>query len=501
MTTRDDRPRNEFSTPARRPPNPQIKAVLLVVFAGLVATALGVVFLLPSLVVQDSGTPVAAPAGTQAATPPPTAEISRATATPGATEPNGDHQEAEKLLSEAFRRLARLESTGAQTWGAAKLETSLPAAKQALDTAYAHYNRQQYTLALPLFQKALSQFDRLEASRPERFGLAMEQGQKAYDRLDSVTAVAEFQVAAAIDPENEAARAALTRARKLPDVLAAIAKGDALEQAGNIDQALMSYQAATSLDSVYPPARDRLARIRKVIADRNYRRAVSETLALLEKGDFQGSSAALDRAANIRPDSPEVKDISKRIEAGAQVAALADLRKRTKSLEAQEKWSSALKLYKKALAIDKTAAFASNGRIRAETLANLHKAIDHYLSEPARLQSPEPLAHAKALITQSESINGNGKILIRKRRRLQKLIIAAATPVPVILRSDGKTEVRVYRVGAFGSFDTRRIEMRPGTYTAVGSRMGYRDVRVQIQVMPGMKDTVVTIRCTEQIIR
>jgi len=499
MTTRDDRPRNEFSAPARHPPNPQIKAVLLVVFAGLVATALGVVFLLPSLVVQDSGTPVAAPTGTQAATPPPAAEISRAAATPDATEPNSDHKEAEKLLSEAFRRLARLESTGAQTWGAAKFETSLPAAKLALDTAYAHYNREQYTRALPLFQEALSQFDRLEANRPERFRLAMEQGQKAYDRLDSATAVTEFQIAVAIEQENEAARAALMRARKLPEVLAAIAKGDALEQAGNIEQALMSYQTATSLDSVYQPARDRLERIRKVIADRNYRRAVSEALVLLDKRDFKGSSAALDRAANIRPDTPEVKDISKRIEAGAQVAALADLRKRTKSLEAQEKWSSALELYKKALALDSTAAFANNGRIRAEALANLHKAMDRYLSEPARLQSPEPLAHAKALITQSAS--GNGEILARKRRRLQKLITAAVTPIPVILRSDGKTEVRVYRVGAFGSFDTRRIEMRPGTYTAVGSRTGYRDVRIQIQVIPGMKDTVVTIRCTEQIIR
>ena len=69
----------------------------------------------------------------------------------------------------------------------------------------------------------------------------------------------------------------------------------------------------------------------------------------------------------------------------------------------------------------------------------------------------------------------------------------------VELRSDGLTEVVIYHVGNRGRFLQQRLELRPGTYTVVGSRAGYRDVRQQIVVKPGVAPPVVTIRCEETI--
>ena len=66
------------------------------------------------------------------------------------------------------------------------------------------------------------------------------------------------------------------------------------------------------------------------------------------------------------------------------------------------------------------------------------------------------------------------------------------------LRSDGATEVTVYKVARLGLFEERQLELRPGQYTAVGTRRGFRDVRVVFTVSPD-NVTPVFVACSETI--
>jgi hypothetical protein len=68
-----------------------------------------------------------------------------------------------------------------------------------------------------------------------------------------------------------------------------------------------------------------------------------------------------------------------------------------------------------------------------------------------------------------------------------------------VLISDGYTDVVIYKVGRFGAFDRRDIELRPGTYTVVGTRNGYRDVRLTLDVVAGKITTPLVVRCKEKI--
>jgi eukaryotic-like serine/threonine-protein kinase len=70
--------------------------------------------------------------------------------------------------------------------------------------------------------------------------------------------------------------------------------------------------------------------------------------------------------------------------------------------------------------------------------------------------------------------------------------------VPVSLVSDSVTQVAILSVGTFGSFERRDIQLKPGTYTVVGSRVGYRDVRREITVTPGEQQTV-SVSCYDPI--
>ena len=69
----------------------------------------------------------------------------------------------------------------------------------------------------------------------------------------------------------------------------------------------------------------------------------------------------------------------------------------------------------------------------------------------------------------------------------------------VTLRSDGQTSVVVYKVARLGQFEEQRLSLRPGTYTAVGTRRGFRDVREEFTVTPGGLAAPVVIACRDAI--
>jgi hypothetical protein len=71
--------------------------------------------------------------------------------------------------------------------------------------------------------------------------------------------------------------------------------------------------------------------------------------------------------------------------------------------------------------------------------------------------------------------------------------------VQVHLESDEQTDVIVYKVGHLGRFSEHRLTLRPGRYVVVGSRQGYRDVRLELVVVAGQPPGTLAVRCEEKI--
>jgi hypothetical protein len=83
--------------------------------------------------------------------------------------------------------------------------------------------------------------------------------------------------------------------------------------------------------------------------------------------------------------------------------------------------------------------------------------------------------------------------------QLGRLISLASQPIAVRLTSDQLTTVTLYRVGQLGAFASHEVELRPGTYTVIGSRDGYRDVRQTFTVRPGGNLAPINVVCVEPI--
>ncbi|MCB1675983.1 MAG: hypothetical protein KDI01_06815, partial [Halioglobus sp.] len=116
-----------------------------------------------------------------------------------------------------------------------------------------------------------------------------------------------------------------------------------------------------------------------------------------------------------------------------------------------------------------------------------------------RLSDTRVAEAAAELLQRARRASPAGPVLRQQIETLQRLLQRAAEPIAVTLRSDRETEVLVYKVARLGRFAQRELSLRPGTYTAVGMRNGYRDVRHTFTVTHDSDPPTVTIICTEPI--
>jgi tetratricopeptide (TPR) repeat protein len=226
---------------------------------------------------------------------------------------------------------------------------------------------------------------------------------------------------------------------------------------------------------------------------------MNEALAALDVGRVTEAEAALEAASRLFPDDPAVHNARQRLSRSRQQARLLELRRSAQARVKAENWEAAAALYEKALAVEPGAAFAREGLAQARERGQLHAQLDHYLAEPARLYSAEPLANARQVLAAAGEAPAGESRLAQKIAALTRHVSQASAPIPITLRSDGETEVVIYRVGPLGRFQEQRMELKPGTYTVVGSRAGYRDVRQVFTLRPGMAPPALFIRCEEPI--
>ena len=234
-------------------------------------------------------------------------------------------------------------------------------------------------------------------------------------------------------------------------------------------------------------------------AAEGFSKAMSAGLRALESESFPDAQTAFQRALAIRPDSREAADGLARAEQQMRLAAIEGHGARARELSTAERWREAEAEYMAVLKLDPAIRFAIEGQGLASERAELSDRLDYHIGHPDRLSSQSVLTEARDLLGQAREATPEGPRIRQQISRLERVVQVASTPVQIRLVSDNYTDVVVYRVGALGRFEQRQLDLRPGSYTAIGTRDGYRDVRRVFKVSPDENLDAVIVRCEEKI--
>jgi hypothetical protein len=460
-------------------------AVALVAAVGLAAA---VFFLLPAWF---------APSRTHA---PPPASVAHAPP-PEAARPvdPAESVKARLLAEEAAARYREkreaLQRQSAPVWAA----ESWTAANARGDEAATAATARDYTRAVSLYDDATQRLTAISGQAEAAFRQAMAAGNAAIQARAPEDAAKAFQLALAIRPEDKAAQHGLARARRLDQVLAHLAAGESQEKAGAMAAARKEYAAAAALDPEFAPARSAINRLDGMRAAERFNELMTRGLEQLERSDWAAAEQTFTAALQMRPAHPGAKDGLARAKQSQQRETLARLQREANGLESSERWQESLAAYRQAAAIDPAVDFAREGIARSNRMIALHARIAAYLAEPERLYSSTVRDEAQQFLDSLDREAAAGPRLKQERQRLATALDRAGIKITVQLASDNATEVTLYRVGRLGRFHNRQVTLTPGTYTLVGSRPGYKDVRVQLIVAPHSNVPQVFIACEERV--
>jgi hypothetical protein len=397
---------------------------------------------------------------------------------------------------EAFAaRLASVEQQAAAVWATAPLA----AAREQAREAGRKFDLGEYIAAKEHWDGAAAALAAIESGRSAALQDALAAGEEALRRGNAEAATKSFGLAAEIEPGNAAAQRGLERAARLDDVFAWLDEASRAEQAGRGDAAVEAYRKALALDAEAPGAAAAIERIESRRADEAFAAVMSRGMAAMADGRLEEAEASFGQARRMRPGAATVQEALDELARVRQADRLQALTARALQAEQAEDWQAARQAWSDALAIEPTLQPARDGVGRSTPRAQLDARLDAWLQEPQKLWSPEGKAAAEAALAEAASAPPPNAALSRRAAELAALLQAARTPVRLTLQSDGQTEVVIYRVGRIGTFQRHELEVIPGRYAVVGTRPGYRDVRREVEIVPGSAPEPVMVKCEEPL--
>jgi hypothetical protein len=404
-------------------------------------------------------------------------------------------QDADDQRAPLEERLKKLAARAAEQWGGEEFRR----ANEELAAGDKEYEAREYIKALEHFNAIEPLVSTLEKRAGEVLAAQLKGGATALQEGRSADAKAAFVLATKIEPGNKVAEHGLKRATTLDEVLGLVATAERMEKESNPAGALEQFRKALALDSEAPRAADGIARIETRFANDAFAGTMARGYAALAKADYSGARSAFEAARRVRPNAPEIPQALKQIEQEQRTRVISAKLQVAQEHEAAERWADALKEYRAVAELDSTVAAAQEGIARVTPRSALNEQLELYLTQPERLFSQPVRAAARDTLARAGNIQNPGPTLQKQLTTLKDWIARADVPVSIALQSDNVTQVTIYRVGQLGTFAERSLELVPGSYTVVGTRPGYRDVRREINVRPGAASEPVVIRCEDRI--
>jgi tetratricopeptide (TPR) repeat protein len=404
-------------------------------------------------------------------------------------------KEAQDILADLLDLQFRLEEIGVNQWAADQFEQ----AKAAAADGDAQYRERLFMEAKASYEKGVEELQTILGSAPKALAEHLERALRAIDEGQIEAAQAALAVAVTIDPLSDELATLTQRASALEQILPLLAEARDAEESGDLATAEKLLRQAAALDPAQPTVRSELTRVAAAHTRQRFNAAMSDGYHALDENGFSRARSAFNRAAQLVPGAAETTSALQEVASAETGHRLASLRSSGQAHENKEEWGDAVAAFEQALQVDDSLIFAREGLERSKDRFQLDQQFRTTIDQPDRLSDKKVAEATAILLDKAKTISPRGPVLQQQLSQLESLLQKANTPISIVLRSDMQTDVTLRKVVKLGRFTQHVLTLRPGTYTAVGTRIGYRDVRLTFTVSHDKATPDVVVSCTEQI--
>ena len=401
---------------------------------------------------------------------------------------------AEEMLDKILIEMNNLRNQGVSKWGGIDFRN----AEENYKLGDQEYLNSNYISALNYYREAFTNIDKLSKTVDEQLSINLKSAEKAFKENNFNDAIYFFDIVVSIKPDNPEYQSFYDRALVLEDVLdlytTAIKKNNQKE----FEDARELILRSLVLDPEYGPSINLLSEIERNILRRNFESRMTEGFVALSSLDFVSARVLFSEAKKLYPESQEVIDAISQLDQAEKDQFITNMEKELIILEDEEQWENAVESYKEILIADPDLQFAREGLKRALFRSDISSKLDNYIENYNSLNDTDILQQATNLLIKVSTFERKPRIE-QQISELRRLLKRASTPIDVQLVSDNLTNVSILKIGSFSFFSKEIIKLRPGNYTAIGIRNGYRDVRIDFTVAPENDAKPIKIVCEEVI--
>ncbi len=429
----------------------------------LVALALWVFLYLPSHVERAPVTVAHPPAAS--ATTPPAAPV--ATAPPVSTgvapyeamQIDRERKRAQETLAKFVRLQIKLdEEMHVRDWALEPFN----AAQALANEGDALFTELKFDEAMVHYEQGIVALEALRSQGDARFNDALAAATQAIGQRDAAAAEAACAIASSVYPDDVRIAQSRARIQKLPRIIELFDAADRAVERNDWRTALAQYRAIQAEDPQTEGLQGPLSDAQSRVGNLDYQGLLTTAYAALDSADYAAAKRAFENALRQRPDDVAARDGLNQVEQRSTLSSIEEFRQKGMRAETEERWGEAVKDYQQVLTVDASIKFAMDGRARAGARAELDRKLSAALADPGQLSS-------------DDDVHRNGVTVERCREDRRSRSAADGTVEPA--RIDHRRRQPTRRRGADvrcrngrDDFSTRRVGKIQPTGGATASR-------------------------------
>ena len=372
---------------------------------------------------------------------------------------------------------------------------SLEAALEAAGGANKLLDEGNFLAAKELFDKGYAELEKAKQALSNFVAENLLKGQQALTKGQRIAAKEAFQIVLEKVPGNEDAQRGLKRAENIDRVFALLLQGENLEKQAQYAQAAESYAKAFALDSLSAVAQQGVARASRLEKETKFGTAMAAAQAAVQRRDWGKVITESQNALRVYPQKAEVTAMLKSARENEHRDAVQRSLNKAYAFENEHQWVEARAAYDETLKLEPGLAEANDGFIRSGTVIRALLQYKTYIESAHQLAEKAEFQAAIRRFNDAMASKPSYLVPDETTQRLHAMLMSQNQPVDVTFKSDGKTWVSISNFRAPAQFETSTIKILPGNYEIRGTRRGYQDVLMQLQVRNGSTFPVVNVVC------